>query len=53
LTIHLIVRIVAYLPQLFVSQEKFSLLHQVQRSRSDTAEDTDLVAALIDGTIAV
>src|SRR5690242_2774254 len=46
-------RIVAHLPDPAVVQEELLLLGEAQGTGADPAEDGDLVAALIDGAVAV
>src|SRR2546425_13188254 len=53
LTVDRIVWIIADLPHLAVPQIHLLLLVQVQWPGADTAEDGDLVAALIDRSVAV
>ena len=51
--IHRVLRIVADLPHPPVAQVQLLLFRQVQRPGADAAEDGDLVAALVDGAVAV
>src|SRR5881296_3478686 len=51
--IDFILRIIGHLPYLAVAQIELVLLLQVERPGSDAAENTDLIATLVHGAVAV
>src|SRR5262245_18934411 len=53
LAVHRISRVIADGPEPAVAEEEFVLLVFIERAGAYAAEDRDLVAALIDGPIAV